>query len=110
MLLIANRLTGGESDELLLHLWRITRLLQRTESARLLEQLTVLQEQSNDRSTRRKSGRTLSDSQRRRIDQKITQTRRDIEAAQEAGEELQIKIRQAGFIIDDPDLVSAGDE
>ncbi|MEE9296444.1 MAG: tetratricopeptide repeat-containing serine protease family protein [Phycisphaerae bacterium] len=106
---IANRLTGGESDEYLLHLWRVTTRLHQLEGRRLTEQLAELQEQPG-RSARGPGGRTLSESQRRRIEQKIAQIERDIEKAAEGIEALGVKIRQAGFIIDDPDLIDAGDE
>ncbi len=104
---IANRLTGGDSEEYLVQLWRITRRLHRQEITRLNEQRQTLQGQ---RTGPGPGGRDLSDYQRQRIDQKITQIERNIETAEEDVNVVGGKIQNAGFLIDDPDVIAGRTE
>ncbi len=106
-LLIANRLTGGVSDEYLVRLWRVTGRLHGVEIRRLEE---ARQELAERREGPGPGGRELTERRRRQIDQKIARSQRDTESATEAYAELQAKIQEAGFIIDDPDFIQGRDD
>ena len=96
-LLIANRLSGGATEELMVRLWRNLSYLHANEARRLEEEAKELQEESRGR----RDSRRRTDSQRRRIERKLARFETDIEKAREAFAALRIKIRGAGFIIDD---------
>lgn len=106
-LLVANRLTAGKSDEFLVRLWRVTARLHAREARRLQQQRDEIQEQRGRNGPR---GRKMTESQRRRIDQKITQIERDIDTARNNFIALRVKISEAGFIIDDPDYHADANE
>ena len=96
-LLIANRLTRGVTEELVVRLWRAEAGLHRGEIVRLNQEQGEVKEQERDDSRRR------SEARRRQFEQKLERIARNIEEAQQALVEIQIKMRSAGFIIDDPD-------
>lgn len=97
-LLIANRLRGGTTEELMVRLWRNLSYLHANEARRLAEEATEMRE---DLRSGQRNARGRSESQRRRIDRKLDRFDKDIEKAREAFGELRVKIRDAGFIIDD---------
>jgi len=97
-LLIANRLRGGTTEDLMVRLWRNLSYLHANEAARLAKEAEELQE---DRRTGRDARRTGA--RRRGLDRRLQRYEADIEKASEAYEALRVKISDAGFIIDDSD-------
>ena len=81
----------------MVRLWRNLSYLHANEARRLEEEAKELQEESRGR----RDSRRRTDSQRRRIERKLARFETDIEKAREAFAALRIKIRGAGFIIDD---------
>jgi S1-C subfamily serine protease len=96
---VCSRLTGGESEEYLVRLWRAVAGLHRNEMQRLAIERQETQEQLQAGA----GARQLSEYRRRQINSKIERAGRDIESAGEALQAVLAKIEDAGFIIDDPD-------
>ncbi len=96
-LLVANRLLGGVSEELLVRLWRNVSYLHANEGRRLQQEGTDLQAELQDENPR-------SEAKRRQFESKITRTERNSEEAFEEFQKMQVKLRDAGFIIDDSEI------
>lgn len=99
-LMIASRLCGGATEELLVRLWRNFAYLHANEAARLRRELREFQDSS--RAGGRTSGKK-TDRNRRQTEQRVTRYQNDIEKAMDAFRENQTKLQDAGFIIDDSD-------
>ncbi len=100
-LLVANRLRGGTTEGLIVRLWRHLHDLHVAEIGRLQQER---EEFEDERSQERGGRRTRSATFERQREQRMMRFERDIEEAVEASRNLQISIRNAGFIIDDTDL------
>jgi len=95
-ILIANRLTGGTTEELVIRLWRALARLHGSEIGRLnAEKQKVQEERRDDR------GRT--EFAQRQATEAVARIDRFIEEAQSNVQQVEQKIGAAGFIIDDPD-------
>ncbi len=95
-LLIANRLRGGATEELLVRLWRDLADLHAIEISRLRIERQSLQEDSS-------GDRDAPESKRRQVERKLERFDGDVEKAAESYGEAKRKLSEAGFIIDDSD-------
>ncbi len=94
-LLVANRLSGGLGEEALIRLWRNMSNLHQLEARRLQFERQEFQQNRN--------GRNATGRQQRQLELRMERFERDIEKSVRASRELQGKMQEAGFIIDDTD-------
>ncbi len=95
-LLVSSRLTAGQPEQYLVRLWRVVANLHRNELGRMQADRQKVEEELRQRGGRR------NESRQRLLNQRLERLARDSEKATAGIQETQIKIREAGFIIDDP--------
>jgi len=105
-LLVANRLLGGSTEELIVRLWRNVSYLHINEAGRLQAEQAKL----NDASRSGSNNRARGGRDRRMRDAKLKRLKRDQEKALEAFEKMQRQLADAGFIIDDSNVEFGDDE
>ncbi len=105
-LLVANRLLGGSTEELIVRLWRNLSYMHINEASRLQAEQAKANQADDSRSSRRGRGGNA----RRLREAKLERLKRDQDKALEAFEHVQRQLSDAGFIIDDSNVEFGDDQ